>query len=137
MADEKDHGGTSLTAGDAVSVSASDAASHAAPTHTPGPWLSFDSGTLVISASPGDALIADLDGSEVDTNEEREANAHLIAAAPELYAVVKAYVVACKEQDIKLGSITGDAIAALAKAEGRERQPSIATEIGSVPSEAS
>lgn len=35
---EKHDGGTSLTEGASVSVSASDAASHAAPTHTPGPW---------------------------------------------------------------------------------------------------
>lgn len=39
-------------------------------------------------------------------------------AFDDLLAVVKAYRAACEEQDIRLGSINGDADAAIAKAEG-------------------
>jgi hypothetical protein len=94
--------------------------------HTPGPWMSFDSGTLVISASPGDLLIADLDVSEVDTNAEREANAHLIAAAPELLQALRdaaEHLDFCGYGDAYEREVAGDLrqriTAAIAKAEGR------------------
>ena len=47
---------------------------------------------------------------------ENEANAKLIAAAPDLLQCLIAYVSACEFQGIKLGPITGDAWAAIAKA---------------------
>ena len=115
--EEKDNICTSLTAGEGVSVSASDAASHAAPTFTPGPWFVCHTNFIsYVKADTGHKEIAVL---YADAGAEKQANAHLISAAPELYEALKAYVTACEQQAIKLGPITGSAKAAIAKAEGR------------------
>lgn len=96
MSDEKDSGGTSLTADAAVSVSASDAASHVAP--TPGPWrVRTEIGTFgdVVDANDDPVAMAQLRQADAghylnrDGQPERQANAHLIAAAPELYEALK------------------------------------------------
>jgi hypothetical protein len=58
--------------------------------HTKGPWMSFDAGTVVITDDHQSLLIADLSGCEVAAIAERQANAHLIAAAPELLGALKA-----------------------------------------------
>lgn len=99
---DNDHGGTSLTGGDAVSVSVpASAASHAAPKFTPGPWIvdldrDFiqDGDQVSIEALTPEGMISRevcslfLDTGENKDGEDYEedaANARLIAAAPDLY----------------------------------------------------
>lgn len=88
MKNEKILGGPSPTEGASAGSSAPDAASHAAP--TPGPWFvnvveQFDSdnrpfGSIAyIKADTGHKEIAVIYGDD-----DQKANAHLIAAAPEL-----------------------------------------------------
>lgn len=72
-------------------------------------------------SSVANVLVCSLGGFQDDVSEyELQATGNLIAAAPELYEALKAYVDACKEQGIKLGSVAGDAEAALAKARGED-----------------
>lgn len=54
--------------------------------HTPGPWAVNDETWVVCS---GDYFIADCEVSHFMAQNEREANARLIAAAPEMMAVLK------------------------------------------------
>lgn len=56
-------------------------------THTPGPWQL--SGHEVIVKNHGSVAIATTDIGMVATKEEREANARLIAAAPELLSALE------------------------------------------------
>ena len=85
--------------------------------HTPGPWAVFH----------GMVVTANADGSIPPTtqvlgymNGMRDADARLIAAAPELLAALKAI---CAADDVKsladLVTVLPDARAAIAKAEGR------------------
>ena len=94
--------------------------------HTKGPWMSFYDGTLVIAEGDG-ACVASLRDTEVETIAERRANAHLIAAAPELLEALK-HVVAAERAfiedtsaawDDEVGKAVIAAEAAIAKAEGR------------------
>jgi hypothetical protein len=101
--------------------------------HTPGPWT-VDNGVNIIRngtqptglfqvASCHDFTTRQIDGSR----EEREANARLIAAAPELLAQCKEFVRLL--QDVprpadtvlaaKLGKAFVEGMTAIAKAEGR------------------
>lgn len=52
------------------------------PKHTPGPWT-YPLGTGILIGGPDHLLVAQV-GTEGRTPEERQANAHLIAVAPEL-----------------------------------------------------
>lgn len=64
------------------------------PEHTPGPWTlgSFDGNPAYVSVyGPNDELVADVHADEFDEN-EAEANARLIAAAPDLLAACEALV---------------------------------------------
>ena len=84
---------------------------------TPGPYLVrivdvMNTKSVSVQAASG-AVIALL--KHVHGN--KEANANLLAAAPDMYEALKSLVGAIKEQNIKLG--TGAAEEALAKAEGR------------------
>lgn len=66
--------------------------------------------------------VKDADGHTVTnqvTQDEAELICRAVNAHEELIAALKAYVAACRAQGIKLGSITGDAEALIAKAEGR------------------
>ena len=82
--------------------------------HTPGPWeiAPIESGDKdIIIVEPGVAL----DYDDVDP-EEQEANAHLIASAPELLEALKIALVHLPELPIICEKIDR----AIAKAEGRE-----------------
>lgn len=63
--------------------------------HTPGPWFVTSSGQphdLVTSTHDSDGLdddVCEVYGGNDDSDEVRAANAHLIAAAPELLAALK------------------------------------------------
>jgi hypothetical protein len=137
---ENDHGGTSLTAGASVSVSASDQLSHDAPKHTPGPWKvvkpfdDYDEWRVAIDdGDPGVAVVAVMDGQPEDA-----ANAQLMAAAPEMYEALVAinagwatpkecshgeepdYCDGCRyEMELAVAAAIKAARAAIAKAEGR------------------
>ena len=103
--------------------------------HTPGPWTAH---TDVVGTNPdilvdaiGHGIIADIGGGSI---EERQANANLIAAAPELLAALKEYVAtipafrskpvgapgsAARNEQGALIALEDRAKAVIAKAEGR------------------
>lgn len=56
--------------------------------HTPGPWMAFDSGTMVITTGIPSLRVANLDGDEIDPD-QREANANMIAASPDMLDALK------------------------------------------------
>ena len=90
--------------------------------HTPGPWnIGTKNGARVWSEN-GETLIADADASESLRKEIKKANARLIAAAPDLLAIVKELqesVSYWSEYDVPLGIV--DRInTAIAKATGGE-----------------
>jgi len=87
--------------------------------HTPGPWetSSNASGELDICCPDAGDMIADLSGCD-----NADANARLIAAAPELLEalrIIKSRTTACGNNR-RLQRIQAIALAAIAKAEGRK-----------------
>lgn len=113
MGDDKNLGADAAAVENAEPV-ASEQLSHAAP--TPGPWvIRFDfnvfggDGRLVASAGGHANNVTPL-----GTDAENRANAHLIAAAPELLEALKLIVE-------HFGDPLKVARAAIAKAEGRSR----------------
>lgn len=88
--------------------------------HTPGPWKViepfdvYDEWRVAIDDNdPGVAVVA-----VMDSQSENEANAHLIASAPELYAALKALLDWSTSEYQSNARIDAQARAALAKAEG-------------------
>lgn len=102
---------------------APDAAPHVA--HTPGPWLTYYSAMFPPSmwvGIRGMNVARVLTGNR--TKAEAEANAHLIAAAPELLDALLTLSRWCWDPtalpfDMKVGDIRAKVLAALEKAEGR------------------
>lgn len=86
--------------------------------HTPGPWVidGKNNGGPIIRSRADGAYIARANGMPDPL--ETEANAYLIAAAPELYEALRAIRDELVRQDIKFGPLIADADVALAKAEG-------------------
>ncbi len=100
--------------------------------HTPGPWQAVtfsDEHSPCIIDREGDGRIAELTGNQTD--EQTDANASLIAAAPELLEALRRCI-ECLNGPVS-DLMTGDALAAagvygaliqagaaIAKAEGRE-----------------
>lgn len=85
--------------------------------HTPGPWRIGSpgpNGCYTVGTERGlmTAMVAH-SINEPDQAEQAEADAKLIASAPELLRCLDQYVKACELQGIKLGSITGDALEAI------------------------
>ena len=89
--------------------------------HTPGPWL-FDFETDRISSRNPPTLICEVFYSSedsIDGDPESHANARLIAAAPELLAMLKRLVKAIDRMPANpLDGLAEDASALIAKAEG-------------------
>lgn len=92
--------------------------------HTPGPWfVSEFAGALIVRADLGDGESVDVaalmdEGSTEDVT--IEANARLIAAAPELLDALRRSLWLIEvEHKLDGQHITRDARAAIAKAEGR------------------
>jgi hypothetical protein len=90
--------------------------------HTPGPWRTIESTnktvrTVVGPDFPGQGYIADVNLCRTNNAQDvdGEANARLIAAAPELLEVCKYLVHMIGEENVP-----GNCIAAINKAEGRE-----------------
>lgn len=89
------------------------------PKHTPGPWTVEDrTERLAIFPTVGDAEIASITWEDDEDEDVALADAHLIAAAPDLLEALKAFVAAPLD-----GAERADAFyaarAAIAKAEGR------------------
>lgn len=87
--------------------------------HTPGPWHKINDvcvgGPIERGWEEAGSGIAHC-GMRARTQEEAAANATLIAAAPDLYAALDAFVGMSSDDDIN--AILDDAKAALAKARG-------------------
>jgi hypothetical protein len=97
--------------------------------HTPGPWWHDDDkevGCIVICAPDGDGVpwqIASM--CDIGPSGDEEANARLIAAAPELLAALKSAAQCLAWHCTRLGrvkdrEIVQDAFAAIAKAEAAQ-----------------
>lgn len=84
--------------------------------YTKGPWELKDAADEFGECKELTALDGKLTGMAMIYSPCDE---NLIAAAPELLECLVAYVNACEFQGIKLGAITGDACAAIAKATGQ------------------
>jgi hypothetical protein len=90
--------------------------------HTPAPWKALieDDEIRVVEDDnlPGYSVIA-----TIDDNREGEANAHLIAAAPEMYEALKAALAdeeAYERGERVISAWKSIALAAIAKSEGRQ-----------------
>lgn len=87
--------------------------------HTPGPWAVYQSRGNSRLRVMSDAVPYDVATMNHAGNDEAEAaNAHLIAAAPEMLDALR-YMVANAEAEGWSGLMLGDARTAISKAEGR------------------
>jgi hypothetical protein len=106
----------------------------ATQTHTPGPWEASATGAYVITRAPnlrpnrthgygcGNNHVCDLNDHEYHEYSdiaEQQANARLIAAAPDLLAAVKGLVAKSTDIDGDWSQEWRLALDAIAKAEGR------------------
>lgn len=94
-------------------------------THTPGPWIYCNGYILTRMDNPRrdrcGSFIQRQGGMEANgchfPVDEQEANAHLMAAAPELLAVVQRFARYCEQNSVpELQGIACDAFAAIARA---------------------
>jgi hypothetical protein len=86
--------------------------------HTPGPWEAWQrqSAVFVVACDFQVALLCDGNNSEIN------ANAHLIAAAPDMLAALRGILDDAKAYGMADSAFSGsliEAAAAIAKAEGR------------------
>lgn len=92
--------------------------------HTPGPWMACNAGTLwdyFVWSDAADKSVCNIDYSE-QSAAEVEANARLIAAAPELLAALQALAEVALYRDGDCTAQLTTARAAIAKATGQEQQ---------------
>lgn len=93
--------------------------------HTPGPWTRTrgeqfrHDHSRGVRGPDGTYVAAALDFNRSDRDEECEANARLIAAAPDLLSALKNLLQVC-EDERESDDMLQDSRAAIAKAEGRE-----------------
>ena len=87
--------------------------------HTQGPWWLDDYGYIVVGSRETYVTIAEIDCS-IFRKAEREANAHLIAAAPDLLAASEAMAAQLDSGDdyTKWEATKAQLLAAIAKANG-------------------
>ena len=91
--------------------------------HTPGPWAADIRLAQAIIVDTHGHAVADIARHEFSVTEQSysdqriEANANLIAAAPELLQIAKDYVLLCQLHDLE-GAVLDSARTAIAKAEG-------------------
>lgn len=94
--------------------------------HTRGPWLvempdrdHWCSGASIIGDLPNDYIVADV-RNHLSVKDQAEANAHLIAAAPEMLDALKGAEDALRVDGYDKNNLVRAAVlAAIAKAEGR------------------
>jgi hypothetical protein len=119
MKDEKHLGADAAAVVSAGSI-ASPQLTHAAPTHTPGPWHVDKIAAITsfyVTDNYGDD-IARVQGGSASSG----ANAHLIAAAPEMYAVLREIaksIECCPSCGCWPHDSMCSLVAAIAKAEGK------------------
>ena len=89
------------------------------PKFTPGPWHTEINWKPYVAQGNGIVLAEALDNSVINRN-EAEANAALIAAAPEMYDALYSVCVACKMRDHETECKLCTVEAALRKARGEE-----------------
>jgi hypothetical protein len=102
-------------------------------THTPGTWHSIESAETGIAYIVGNSagLVAKIPDKHESAKAENAANARLLAASPDLLAMLKRTLIRAEayyrtlpddgpEQDYYMTTVIGPARAAIAKAEGRE-----------------
>ena len=91
---------------------------------TPGPWAVNKSDTCLIMVSKSMGMGAEKHIADVQYNEERYANAHLIAAAPAMYEALSELVKYLREEvadeALDTWAPVFKAAMALAQAEGRQ-----------------
>jgi hypothetical protein len=98
--------------------------------HTPGPWevreniTPSEYGTVEVYKEDGNKWIASALGTHVGprTKEEAKANAHLIAAAPDMFEVIKAIYEYYQKNNVK-GYMHEELEAAYLKATGQAISP--------------
>jgi hypothetical protein len=83
--------------------------------HTPGPWVAATSGPLFVAQAGGANPIAGAFSDVRGGHGTAEANARLIAAAPEMYEALKAFL----DDTTPERDCYRKALAAVAKAEGK------------------
>jgi hypothetical protein len=93
-------------------------------THTQGPWWRDDEGFIAAGSGETYVTIADGDCSDLDID-EREANKRLIAAAPDLLAVLEWWQAQmrddnCDDMGKLLEDMSAKAHAAITKAKGAQ-----------------
>lgn len=73
--------------------------------HTPAPWVATDDvtpkGQKMIFAKGVNTLIAYIQNEDVESDEERNANAKLIASAPELLEALIDFCIFFEQQDMQ------------------------------------
>jgi len=92
-------------------------------THTPGPWLRLSGGYIATTTGPDwpSHTVCTVKGN-AGTAQERDtadANAALIAAAPDMLAALQRLVSFAQEDDPEVQAAVDAALAAIARAEGR------------------
>lgn len=93
------------------------------PNHTPGPWIVLNDGLTISEESRRDVIPFEV-AKVVDGSNEDRANAHLIAAAPDLLSALERMLNAYEADKVRGCAFGNDqaadqARAAIAKAEGR------------------
>lgn len=87
-----------------------------ASAHTAGPWL--NSGLDIVGSDNNTTVVASVNGTFSNEN-EIEANALLIAAAPDLLEALKMIVENTEKDGYVNAGLLDEAIAAIAKAQGK------------------
>ena len=87
------------------------------PKWTPGPWVLVGDSRTIIESESGDGIIG-INSQSMSWLEIDDANAHLIAAAPELYDALLYVLSVCPAIDYIGEEARAEARAALAKARG-------------------
>ena len=91
-------------------------------THTPGPWVAMGKAVYTESDNPTREILWGGHNTRSASDEEKKANARLIAAAPEMYETMKAILAVVNDPGpIFPGTAIGDKLREiLAKVEGGE-----------------
>jgi len=91
-------------------------------THTPGPWVAMGKAVYTESDNPTREILWGGHNTKSASDEEKKANARLIAAAPEMYETMKAILAVVNDPGpIFPGTAIGDKLREiLAKVDGGE-----------------
>jgi hypothetical protein len=91
--------------------------------HTPGPWSAVQTDRYNTDIQGPKYSVANISIGHDDDVPEMQANARLMAAAPELLAALQRFASAMKQRSYpELQGVACDAFAAIAKATGQESE---------------